>query len=107
MEGFGWALSRGSRCNTKNPVEASHDILTVVSLKSQVCQDVTLCDWLCINQYFNGTYCLELPNQAVMETLSDLEDEYTMLLHNIGTVHPTSMSHPKRTESYCVLTDTS
>jgi len=42
-----------------------------------------------------------------METLSDREDEYTMLLHNIGPVHPLTLSHPKRTESCCVLTDTS
>jgi len=40
-----------------------------------------------------------------METLSDLEDEYTMLLHNTGTVHPMTRSRPKRTESCCVLTD--
>ena len=58
----------------KTSADASYDILTVVSLNSQVCQDVTLCDWLCINQYFNGTYCLELQNQAVMQTQSDLED---------------------------------
>jgi hypothetical protein len=42
-----------------------------------------------------------------METLSDLEDEHTMLLHNIGTVHPMTWSHPKKTASYCVLTDKS
>jgi len=64
-----------------------------------------LCDWLCINQYCNGTYCLELQDQAVMETLSDLQDEYTMLLHYIGTVHPVTWSHPKSTESCCVLSE--
>jgi len=42
-----------------------------------------------------------------METLSDREDEYTVLLHNIGTAHPMTLSHPKRTESCCVPTDTS
>ena len=68
-------------------------------------QDVTLCDGLCINQYCNGTYCHELQDQAVMETLSDLEDEYIMLLHYTGTVHPVTQSHPKRTESCCVLSE--
>ena len=77
----------------------------MVSLKSQVCQDVMLCDWVCINQYFKGKIFFELWDQAVMETLSDLEDEYTMLLHNTGTIHPMTQSHPKRTESCCVLTD--
>jgi hypothetical protein len=96
-----------SHSQKRNTADASYDILAVVSLKSQVCQDVTLCDWLCINQYFKGTYCLELQDQAVMETLSGREDEYTVLLHNIGTAHPMILSHPKRTESCCLPTDTS
>ena len=87
----------------KTPANESDDILAMVSLKSLVCQDVFLCDWLCINHYFKGTYCFEIRDQAVMETLSDLEVEYTMLLHNIGTVHPVTQSEPKRAESCCVL----
>jgi len=66
----------------KTPADASYKMLTVVSLKIRVCQDVMLCDWLCTNQYFKGTQCFEIQDQAVFETLSDLEDEYTMPLHN-------------------------
>jgi hypothetical protein len=40
-----------------------------------------------------------------MATLSELKDEYSMLLHNIGTAHPMTLSHRKKTESCCVLTD--
>jgi hypothetical protein len=78
----------------KKTANARYEVLAVVSLKSQVFQDVTLCEWLCGN--FKGTLCLELWDQAVIETLPDLEDEYTVLLHNIGTIHPMTRSHPKR-----------
>jgi len=91
----------------KNRADARHDILAAVSLKIQVCQDMMPCDWVCLNQYFSGNWCLELQDQTVMETLSELEDEYIMLLHNIRIAHPMTLSHPKRTEFCYVLRDTS
>ena len=77
---------------------------------SGVTEDSSLpgCDavWLPVYKpLLQRTYCFELRNQAVMATLSDLKDEYTMLLHNIGNLHPMTRSHPKRTESCCVLAD--